>query len=68
MKLRKLNDAGLERMRAFLDSLTTDVPEKYPVSILSDPATSEDLQIEVDVDGERRFNRRFEVALYLYES
>lgn len=34
MKLRRLNGAGLEIMVAFLDSLTTGVPESYPASVL----------------------------------
>lgn len=68
MKLRRLSDLGLERMGIFLDSLTTEVPENYPDSILTDQATSETLPVDIEIDRDRRFTRRFDAAAYLYES
>lgn len=67
MRLRRLNEAGLERMGSFLDSLTTETPENQPRSILADPESSEDLPIAIDINGDVAFNRRFEAAAYLYE-
>lgn len=66
MKLCRLNDAGLEHMEKFLDSLTTEVPENYPGSILTDQATSEELPVYIDVDHDQSFIRRFDAAAYLY--
>ena len=68
MRLKRLSEIGLERFRGFLDSLTTDVPEIQPKSILTDPTTSADLSIAIDIDVTRHFNRRFEAATYLYET
>ena len=67
MRLRRLSDSGLERMGTFLDSLMSDVPENYPGSILTDSAMSDDLPVEIDIDRDQRFQRRFESAAYLYE-
>lgn len=66
MNLRRLNDEGVRRMEAFLDSLTTDVPEAYPVEFLTDPAASEAIAVEVPVD-QTVFPRRYELAEYLYK-
>lgn len=65
MNLRRLNDEGTRRMESFLDSLTTDSPEAYPEQLLTDPAASEGLAVEVPVDR-AEFPRRFELAEYLY--
>jgi len=66
MKLRRLNDAGICRMAAFLDSLTTESPEACPVSILTDSSTSEALAVDVSIER-AQFLRRYEAALFLYE-
>ncbi len=67
MRLRRLNDGGLDRMRTFLESLTTDAPENYVGNILTDSVQSEALPVEIDIDEQRHFSRRFELATYLYE-
>jgi len=65
MELRRLNEEGTRRMEAFLDSLTTETPEPYPESLLTDPATSAALEVRIEVER-RSFPRRFELAQYLY--
>lgn len=66
MLLRRLNDEGIRRMGGFLDSLTTDRPERYPEDVLTDRATSEPLAVSVEV-ARCIFPRRFEMAEYLWE-
>jgi hypothetical protein len=55
-------------MGAFLDSLATDTPDNYPRSILTDPVASDELAIEIDINPDQRFLRRFEAAEYLYQA
>lgn len=66
MELRRLNEEGIRRMEAFLDSLTTQTTEPYPESLLTDPATSDALEVQIEVER-RSFPRRFELAQYLYQ-
>lgn len=67
MRLRRLNGIGLVRLGAFLDSLTSEVPDDYPDALLTDEATSEDLPVEIDIERNRRFARRFDAAAYLHD-
>lgn len=66
MNLRRLNAHGVERMSAFLDSLTTPTPEALPYEILENPATSETVVGDIEVE-QRSFSSRLEVARYLDE-
>ena len=66
MKLRRLNASGIERMSAFLDSLTTPAPQEPPYGILEDAATSEALAADIEVE-KKDFSSRLEVARYLDE-
>jgi len=62
--LRRLNEGGIQRFEEFLDSLTTDTPQAVPVDILTEIATSEPVQPEVEIE-DRAFATRFEAARYL---
>jgi hypothetical protein len=64
VKLRRLNAAGIERMSTFLDGLTAPAPEPPPYAILEDPALSEPVSPEIEVE-KRAFTSRFELAQYL---
>ncbi len=64
MRLRRLNDHGLAQAREFLSSLTTDTPQDWPEDTLTDPGTSEELQVDVEVE-QREFSSRMELAQYL---
>lgn len=66
MKLRRLNQLGLEKMGSYLDSLTSDNPQSYPSSIPVKDTTSEDLIPQIEIDPDIRFPRRFEAAKYLF--
>lgn len=66
MRLRRLNERGIERLSEFLDALTTETPEHYPAEILTDPETSEPIDPPIEV-ASRSFANRLEVAHYLYE-
>src|SRR5262245_13521521 len=41
MKLRRLNERGLERFAQFLDSLDGAAPEAWPATVLEDPELTE---------------------------
>lgn len=63
MKVRRFNDNGILQMGQFIDSLTTEEPQPYPVDLLTDPRYTEiaDEQIEIE---KRNFTNRFEVGEY----
>jgi hypothetical protein len=56
--LRRLNDDGLTRMSAFLGSLKTDAPQDVPLDILTDPATSEGIDTDIEVEPRTFGNHR----------
>lgn len=65
MKLKRLNERGIERFDAFLDSLKTDTPQPYPESMLGDPKVSEEIEPATEVEFQT-FASRFAVAEYLH--
>jgi hypothetical protein len=66
MILRRLTDAGIERLGKFLDSQTTEEPEPLPDEILTDETMSEPVQPEIEIE-QLNFSNRFEAAKYLNE-
>ena len=66
MRVRRLNEVGIDRLLGFLDSLTDDLPQARPDEILSDAATSDEVNPAVEVES-RAFGSRFEAAKYLSE-
>jgi hypothetical protein len=64
LKLRRLKKEGIEQMNQFLDSFSTDSPREYSESILTDPATSEEIPAEIEFE-QRSFQTRMEAAQYL---
>jgi len=64
--IRRLNEAGMQKLGSFLDSLKGQQPETHPAALLIDPATSEPLDSEINIES-RRFGSRFEAAKYLFE-
>lgn len=65
MNARRLTDAGIERMGAFLDSLTTDDPDGWPPFGLADPELTHLVEPEVEVEN-RIFVTRWDAGAYLY--
>jgi hypothetical protein len=66
LRLRRLTAEGVARMSAFLDSLTTSTPEAPPYEILTDPAMSEPVPGDIEIE-QRAFGCRLDVARYLDE-
>lgn len=64
MKLRRLNELGLDRLSDFLDSLSTQTPQELSDELLSDPTVSEAVEPEVEIER-RSFHNRFEAGQYL---
>jgi hypothetical protein len=64
--IRRLSAAGLEEFERFLDSLTTDAPLPVPSWLLIDPAMTEALPRETEID-EKKFDNRSDAAKYLNE-
>lgn len=65
MNIRRLNDQGVERFTAFLDSLTGDAPMSYPSELLTDSKATEEIQPPIAVE-QRTFGSRYAAAEYLY--
>ena len=64
MKTRRLNEAGIQKMVEFLDSLTIPAPQPVPVDTLTDARFSEPFEPELEIES-RSFETRFEAAEYL---
>ena len=50
MNVRRLNDQGIERFTAFLDSLSGDAPMPYPSALLTDPDGTWEIQPTIEVE------------------
>ena len=66
MRLRRLNEKGIEEFGAFLDALSVNPILAPPTEILEDPAKSANFPTKVEVEN-RSFANRFDAAKYLYE-
>lgn len=64
--LRRLNEAGMQGLGSFLDSLKDDQLELPPATLLTNSATSQPIESEVGIEL-KRFGSRFEAAKYLFE-
>lgn len=65
MKLRRLNDAGIDAFAAYLGNLAQDPALPVPVQLLDDSAHSEPLQTTAAVEA-KVFGTRFDAAAYLH--
>ncbi len=63
--VRALNGAGLERFRAYLAELRSGARPDPPWALLADPALTEELSAEVQLEAER-FATRWRAAEYLW--
>ncbi len=66
MRLRRLNEKGIEEFSAYLDALSEKPMLAPPTEILEDPAKSANFPTKVEVER-RSFVNRFDAAKYLYE-
>lgn len=65
MKLRKLNNNGLEEFNNYLDSLEQDGKLPPPLFLLTDSAYSTSITVDVEMEL-KSFVTRFEIASYLH--
>jgi hypothetical protein len=66
MKLRRLNDEGLQKMGEFLDSLTSESRKLFPSALLNDDEFGTQVMPAVEVDS-MLFMNRFAAGKYLNE-
>ena len=66
MKIRKLNKSGIKEFERFIESLRNGGLQNTPDYLLTDPATSESLEWDLDLD-ENLFVNRYELGVYLSE-
>jgi hypothetical protein len=65
MLARRLTQTGIEQFDAFLASLKSDPTADAPLDLLTESATSEPLDVEINAEV-RRFRSRLEVAEHLH--
>ena len=63
MRVRQLNEQGIERFEAFLGSLTTPTTSPLPRNLLTDESTSTPFDFDIEVE-DQKFANRFEAASY----
>ena len=66
MKLRSLNNAGIDAFGAYISSHLEGMPLDYPHALLQDPAHSTELPVSIDVKPAGNFAQRFDAAEYLF--
>lgn len=64
--VRALNGAGIERFRAYFDLARAGAPADPPFDLLADPACTEELSAEVQVEP-LRFATRWRAGEYLWQ-
>ena len=67
MIVRKLNSNGIEQFRAWISAARAGADAAPPFEALTDPATSDPLPAEIEVDPGHSFDRRLEFGEYLVE-
>ncbi len=66
MKIRKLNKSGIKEFERFVENLRNGGKQNTPHYLLTDPATSEPLEFELELDT-GKFDSRYELGVYLAE-
>lgn len=66
MNLRRLNNQGIERFSAFVNSLTGDASLPYPSELLTDHGATEEIHPAIEIE-QRSFGSRYAVAEYLFK-
>jgi len=64
MKIRKLNESGIKEFERFIVSLRSGGQQNTPDYLLTDPATSEPLEWDVEIE-KVEFTNRYELGVYL---
>lgn len=66
MKVRKLNEHGINQFTIFIDNCRSGVRQNIPSYLLDDESSSELIDIDIEII-EKVFNSRFEIGIYLRE-
>jgi len=65
MKVARLNESGIAKFAGWVETVKVGGAIQAPLSLLTDPAATEPLGVELDVEA-RTFANRFEAAEYLH--
>lgn len=65
MRLRRLQNEGIEQFEDYLSTLTTEYPDDFPEDLLQDPALARLVEPNIDVET-IGFETRFDVGEYLF--
>jgi hypothetical protein len=68
MELRRFTPEGLDVLRTFIDSLSSDVPGDFPNSALTSDSTTESIPVAVHVPDTALFASRHDLAASLFTS
>jgi len=66
MKIRRLNKSGLKEFERFIENLRNGGKQNTPDHLLTDPATSEALECDIELE-KSSFTSRYEMGLYIAE-
>lgn len=66
MKLRSLNNSGVDAFGAYISSHLEGMPLDYPHALLQDPSHSTELPVSIDIKPAGNFAQRFDAAEYLF--
>lgn len=66
LALRKLNEEGTSEFRNYLDGIRHGIDSGPPIALLTNPDTSDEIDIEVLLSN-KRFATRFDLGVYLVE-
>lgn len=67
MLLRKLNEQGVKAFEMFIYSQKSGSDDAIPFNLLSDDTFSEQTELSIDIEENRRFDSRFQMGVYLVE-
>lgn len=65
MKLRRLNEKGIDQFQKYIESLRGNTPAPYPVELLSDREATEEILPDIEVE-QQSLSGRFEAGEYLH--
>lgn len=66
MKIRKLNKSGIIEFERFIENLRNGGKQNTPDHLLTDPSTSEVLEVDLELE-KGSFSNRYELGIYLVE-
>ena len=67
MKIRKLNEKGVEQFETYIDNLRRGIDQNFPGFLLESSEFSEKIELDIEVDANRQFESRYELGVYLVD-